>query len=105
MTLIEPRQGSGQGYRYYDLVMVLFVIVLLVSEGVDTFIFVLVATALGALPWAIALSLIAANYISKVGIEVLIPPVVYQIVGFLKRTKHEGYHDRNTNFNPFRLHI
>lgn len=75
----------------------------LVGEGVDTLIFVLVATALGVFPWAIVVSLITANYIFKVLIEAIMTPVTYQIVGWLKRNEHEDYYDRDTNFNPFRL--
>lgn len=75
----------------------------LVGEGVDTLIFVMVATLFGVFPWEIALSLITANYIFKVGIEVLLTPVTYAIIGFLKRAEQEDHYDRETNFNPFSL--
>ena len=75
----------------------------LVGEGVDTLIFVMVATLFGVFPWEIALSLITANYIFKVGIEVLLTPVTYAIVDFLKRAEQEDHYDRETNFNPFSL--
>jgi len=32
---------------------------------------------------------------------VLMTPVTYKIVGFLKRTEGVDYFDRDTNFNPF----
>ena len=75
----------------------------LVGEGVDTLIFVMVATLFGVFPWEIALSLITANYIFKVGIEVLFTPVTYAIVDFLKQAEQEDHYDRETNFNPFSL--
>jgi len=75
----------------------------LIGEGVDTIIFVLVATLFGVFPPAIALSLIAANYIFKVAIEVLFTPITYAIIGFLKSAEQEDYYDRDTNFNPFSL--
>ena len=75
----------------------------LVGEGVDTLIFVVVATLFGVFPWEIVLSLITANYIFKVGIEVLLTPVTYAIIGFLKRVEQEDHYDRETNFNPFSL--
>ncbi len=75
----------------------------LIGEGVDTVIFVLVATLFGVFPPAIALSLIAANYIFKVTIEVLFTPITYAIIGFLKSAEQEDYYDRDTNFNPFSL--
>lgn len=75
----------------------------LVGEGIDTITFVLIAVLLGVFPWEIALSLITANYIFKVGIEVLFTPLTYAIVGFLKRAEQEDYYDQETNFNPFSL--
>jgi queuosine precursor transporter len=75
----------------------------LVGEGVDTTVFVLVASAFGVFPWAAALSIIVANYIFKVSIEVLFTPVTYRVVSFLKRAEGVDYYDRNTDFNPFKL--
>ena len=75
----------------------------LVGQGVDTVIFVTVASTFGVFPWEIALSLITANYIFKVAIEVLFTPLTYLIVDFLKRTEQEDYYDRDTDFTPFSL--
>ncbi len=75
----------------------------LVGQGADTVIFVTVASAFGVFPWEVALSLIVANYIFKVSIEVLLTPVTYMIVGFLKKAENEDYYDRETDFNPFSL--
>jgi hypothetical protein len=44
-----------------------------------------------------------AQYFLKTGWEVVMTPVTYQVVNFLKRKEHEDFYDRNTNFNPFRL--
>jgi uncharacterized integral membrane protein (TIGR00697 family) len=73
----------------------------LVGEAVDSTIFVLLACSFGVFPWEIAWSLIVANYIFKVAIEVLFTPVTYRIVSFLKHVEHEDYYDHDTNFNPF----
>jgi uncharacterized integral membrane protein (TIGR00697 family) len=75
----------------------------LVGQLVDTALFVVVASLLGVFSWSIALSLIVANFIFKVGIEVLMTPVTYQIIGLLKRVENEDYYDYDTDFNPFRL--
>lgn len=75
----------------------------LVGEGVDTVIFIMVATLFGVFPPEIVMSLIVANYIFKVSIEVLFTPLTYAIVNFLKSAEAEDYYDRNTNFNPFSL--
>jgi uncharacterized integral membrane protein (TIGR00697 family) len=75
----------------------------LVGEGVDSALFVVIACAFGVFPWETALSIIAANYIFKVAVEVLFTPITYRIVAALKRAEHEDYYDVNTNFNPFKL--
>lgn len=75
----------------------------LVGQGIDTVIFIVIATLFGVFPWSIALSLIVANYIFKVAIEVIFTPVTYLLVGLLKQTEQEDYYDRDTDFNPFSL--
>ena len=44
-----------------------------------------------------------AQFLAKVGVEVVFTPVTYRIVGFLKRAEQEDYYDRRTDFNPFIL--
>lgn len=46
-----------------------------------------------------------AQYVLKTGWEVVMTPVTYRVVHFLKRKEHEDYYDRHTNFNPFRLKV
>jgi uncharacterized integral membrane protein (TIGR00697 family) len=75
----------------------------LIGEGVDSVLFVVVASALGVFPWILAPSIIVANYIFKVGVEVIFTPVTYRVVAFLKRAEHEDYYDVGTDFNPFRV--
>ena len=75
----------------------------LVGEGVDSIAFVTVACLLGVFPWEIAASLIVANYVFKVFIEVAMTPLTYRVVAFLKRTENEDYYDIATDFNPFKL--
>jgi uncharacterized integral membrane protein (TIGR00697 family) len=43
------------------------------------------------------------NYALKVGWEVLMTPVTYRIVGFLKKAENEDFYDYHTDFNPFSL--
>jgi queuosine precursor transporter len=75
----------------------------LVGEGVDSVLFVLIASALRVFPWSLAPSIIIANYIFKVGVEIILTPVTYRAVAFLKRAEHEDYYDVGTDFNPFRV--
>lgn len=77
----------------------------IVGQAVDTLVFFIIATALGVFPPAQMLSLIATNYILKVGIEALFTPVTLRVVGFLKSTENEDYYDYDTQFNPFRLDL
>ena len=44
-----------------------------------------------------------AQFVTKVGVEVVFTPVTYKIVGWLKRVENEDYYDRKTDFNPFTL--
>jgi uncharacterized integral membrane protein (TIGR00697 family) len=46
-----------------------------------------------------------AQFIAKVGVEVVFTPVTYQVVAALKRAENEDYYDRDTNFNPFALKV
>jgi uncharacterized integral membrane protein (TIGR00697 family) len=71
------------------------------GQLVDTVVFVVVASAFGVFPWSLFSSLILTNYLFKVGVEALMTPATYLVVGALKRAEHEDYYDRDTNFNPF----
>jgi uncharacterized integral membrane protein (TIGR00697 family) len=73
----------------------------LFGEFVDTVMFVVVASAFGIFPWSLFLTLTVTNYLFKCGVETLMTPVTYLVVGALKRAENEDYYDRGTNFNPF----
>jgi len=77
----------------------------LVGEGVDTVVFVGIASFFGVFPWSLFASLTLTNYIFKVGVEVVMTPVTYAIVNFLKRVENEDYYDYDTDFNPFKLQV
>lgn len=72
----------------------------IVGQALDTSIFVVVACLAGVFPWEIAGSLIVANYIFKVSIEVLFTPLTYTIIHYIKRTEGVDCYDTQTNFNP-----
>ena len=44
-----------------------------------------------------------AQYILKTGWEVVMTPVTYKVVAFLKRIEQEDFYDTDTDFNPFKL--
>src|SRR5215213_2794878 len=70
------------------------------GELVDTVMFVVVASAFGVFPWSLFITLTVTNYLFKCGVEALMTPITYVVVGALKRAEGEDYYDRNTNFNP-----
>ncbi|WP_322800608.1 queuosine precursor transporter [Thermoflexus sp.] len=77
----------------------------LVGELVDTAVFVGIASLTGVFPWNLFATLVLTNYLFKVGVEAVMTPVTYLIVGTLKRLEQEDYYDYDTDFNPFRLEL
>jgi len=77
----------------------------LLGEGVDTVVFVSVATLLKAPGFSpsIWLTLVLTNYLFKCGVEILMTPVTYRVVNYLKYQEQEDYFDYKTDFNPFKL--
>ena len=55
--------------------------------------------------WAphLVFEVMMTNYVLKVLVEVVMVPVTYKIVAFLKRRENEDYYDTHTNFTPFSL--
>jgi uncharacterized integral membrane protein (TIGR00697 family) len=75
----------------------------LVGEGVDTLLFVSIATLLavpGFVP-QIWVTLVITNYLFKCGVEAFMTPVTYLVVNSLKKAEHVDYFDDHTDFNPF----
>ncbi len=76
------------------------------GEGVDSLIFYPLAFyGTGIIPNEKLPVVMLAQFIGKVGVEVVFTPVTYWIVGELKRTEHEDYYDRHTRFTPFSLRV
>lgn len=74
------------------------------GEGVDSLLFYPLAFyGTGIIPDDKLPQVMLAQWVTKVGVEVVFTPVTYKIVGFLKRAEREDYFDRNTDFNPFTL--
>lgn len=72
----------------------------LVGEGVDTFIYILVASLAGIFPWESFTSLVLTNYLFKVTVEALFTPVTYWVVNSLKQAEGEDFFDIGTRFTP-----
>ncbi len=73
-----------------------------VGEGIDSLIFITLAFG-GLMPGAQIVSLIIAQWLFKVGVEVLATPLTYTVIAAIKR--HEGIDvfDKAMRFNPFRF--
>jgi queuosine precursor transporter len=74
------------------------------GEGVDSLLFYPIAFyGAGIFPDAKLPVVMLAQFVTKVGVEVVLTPVTYKVVALLKRAENEDYYDRRTNFNPFTL--
>ena len=72
------------------------------GEGVDSLLFYPMAFyGTGIIPDDKLPTVMLAQFITKVGVEVVFTPVTYKIVNWLKRAEQEDYYDRQTDFNPF----
>ena len=59
----------------------------------------------GLMPNELVFTLLWSQFGLKTLVEIVMLPVTYRIVGFLKRAEGEDYYDRDTNFSPFRLDL
>jgi hypothetical protein len=76
----------------------------IIGELVDSGLFYVIAFY-GIWPNAQIIQVAIAQYALKTGWEILMTPVTYRVVNFLKRKEHEDWYDRNTDFNPFRIRM
>ena len=74
----------------------------LVGELIDSSLFYFIAFY-GIWETADILKVAAAQYLLKTGWEVVMTPVTYKVVGFLKKVENEDYYDRDTDFSPFHV--
>lgn len=74
------------------------------GEAVDSALFYPLAFyGSGIIPDDKLIPVMLFQFVAKVLVEVAFTPITYKIVGFLKRTEHEDYYDRGTDFTPFSL--
>ncbi len=74
----------------------------IIGQGVDSVVFYPLAFA-GLWSTESLFATVAFNWFFKVSIEVVMTPVTYAVVGFLKRAEKEDYYDTKTDFTPFSL--
>ena len=73
-----------------------------IGQGVDSLTFYPIAF-MGIWESQTIIKVIAFNWIMKVTVEVVLTPVTYAVVGFLKRREDADTYDTTTSFNPFSL--
>ena len=78
----------------------------IVGQGVDSAIFY-PAAFLGAAGWSsdLVITVMLTQWVLKVSWEVILTPVTYAIVGFLKRKEGVDVYDERTDFTPFRAEV
>jgi len=77
-----------------------FVVSTVVGEGLNTLIFYGIALY-GILPNHLLLQSILLGWAIKTVVEIVMLPVTYPIVRFLKKVEGVDYYDYKTDFNPF----
>ena len=74
----------------------------ILGQFVDTTIFLLIAFA-GVLPWNLLVIIWISNYIFKILTEIVLLPVTYKVIGWLKKKEAVDFYDNGTNFNPLKI--
>jgi uncharacterized integral membrane protein (TIGR00697 family) len=80
-----------------------FVASSIVGEGINTALFYGIALH-NVLPQRLLLRGVLVGWTIKVIVEIVMLPISYPLVRFLKRTEAVDHYDYDTNFNPFLVH-
>lgn len=74
----------------------------IIGEGADSLVFYPIAFY-GLADWPVSAlgQVMLSQFVLKVGWEVVLTPVTYAVVGFLKRKEGVDVYDEGTDFNPF----
>jgi queuosine precursor transporter len=79
-----------------------FVSSTVVGEGINTLLFYAIALH-GILPQRLLWLSVLVGWWAKVAVEIVMLPLSYTVVRYLKRTEGVDHYDHGTDFNPFRL--
>jgi queuosine precursor transporter len=77
-----------------------FIASTIVGEGINTFLFYGIALH-SSLPQRLLLQAVSMGWALKVIVEVVMLPISYGVVRYLKRAEGIDHYDRETDFNPF----
>lgn len=74
----------------------------IIGEGIDTLVFCMIAFY-GTMPGNVLWAIIISNYIFKCSVEILLTPVTYKVVHFLKKVEKTDVYDVGVKYNPFSI--
>ena len=74
----------------------------LVGQGLDSVVVLLIAFT-GTLPFSVLGVMIISHWLLKTAYEVIVTPLTYIVVNYLKRKEQIDVFDYNVNFNPFSI--
>ena len=74
------------------------------GQGIDSILFYPIAFA-GIWTFDTLLAVIVFNWAFKVTVEIVMTPVTYAVVNWLKKAEGEDFYDQATNFTPFSLKV
>lgn len=74
----------------------------ILGQGIDSLVFYPIAFY-GIWSTDSLFTVLIFNFLFKTGVEVVMTPGTYVVVGYLKRAEGEDYYDENTDFTPFSL--
>jgi len=74
------------------------------GQGLDSILFYPIAFA-GIWTFDTLLAVIVFNWAFKVTVEIVMTPVTYAVVNWLKKAEGEDFYDQATNFTPFSLKV
>ena len=76
----------------------------IVGEFFDTVVFGLIAFG-GILSLNSMVNFILVGWSFKTGVEVVMLPITYRVIAFLKQTEHKDVFDKKTDFNPMHVAV
>ena len=74
----------------------------IVGEGANTALFYSIALY-GILPNSILVASILSGWFLKTALEVILTPVTYKVIAYVKKQENIDVFDKKTDFNPFKL--
>ncbi len=74
----------------------------LIGEGLDSLVFISIAF-LGTIPPSAMFFTIITQWLMKTTYEIVVTPLTYIVVNFLKREEGNDFFDHDTQFNPLRI--